>query len=153
MPITDEDASRPSTPVSKPAAAKADSAPGAPTRGTQKTRGGPASRGGRYYQRGGKSSTQATQDGAEDPAPSGEGDAPKRKCESSRRVVAKCLSFTSLFRDNSQSTVANVVAVEVAAIAVVVAAVVVDVPSIGTARRANCTIPLSFPLMGRDLTL
>ncbi|EPT04288.1 hypothetical protein FOMPIDRAFT_1021960 [Fomitopsis schrenkii] len=83
--LEDEDASRPSTPVSKPAAAKADSAPGAPTRGTQKTRGGPASRGGRYYQRGGKSSTQATQDGAEDPAPSGEGDAPKRKFDRGER--------------------------------------------------------------------
>ncbi|KAI0078917.1 hypothetical protein K474DRAFT_1770690 [Panus rudis PR-1116 ss-1] len=52
--LEDDEASRPSTP---PAAPKKDAAPAppAPTRGTNRARGGPASRGGRYYQRGGKS--------------------------------------------------------------------------------------------------
>ena len=52
-----DDASRPASP-SPAAPAKQTPAPApAATRGTQKAaRGGPASRGGRYYQRGGKSS-------------------------------------------------------------------------------------------------
>ncbi|KAI0669941.1 hypothetical protein C8Q78DRAFT_1079853 [Trametes maxima] len=50
--LLDEDASRPVSPSPAPTAAPA---PAPSTRGTQKSRGGPASRGGRYYQRGGKS--------------------------------------------------------------------------------------------------
>ena len=79
--ILDDGSSRPSTPA--PSAAKAAPAPAAPApaRGTQKSRGGPASRGGRYYQRGGKSSAPrenqngegATEEGAE---------APRKRCRS-----------------------------------------------------------------------
>ena len=49
-----EDASRPASPSPAPVK-EAAPAPAPSTRGTQKPRGGPASRGGRYYQRGGKS--------------------------------------------------------------------------------------------------
>ncbi|EMD41830.1 hypothetical protein CERSUDRAFT_79455 [Gelatoporia subvermispora B] len=53
--LEDETSSRPSTPVSKPAPAKdAAPAPAPATRGGQRGKAGPASRGGRYYQRGGK---------------------------------------------------------------------------------------------------
>ncbi|KAI0825175.1 hypothetical protein BC628DRAFT_297690 [Trametes gibbosa] len=52
--LLDEDASRPASPTSAPAKVAAPT-PAPATRGTQKSRGGPASRGGRYYQRGGKS--------------------------------------------------------------------------------------------------
>src|SRR5262245_7755407 len=50
-----EDTSRPPTPAPKPA--KDSPAPPAPpaSRGAQRGRGGPASRGGKYYQRGGRS--------------------------------------------------------------------------------------------------
>ncbi|KAG6813257.1 hypothetical protein H0H92_012671 [Tricholoma furcatifolium] len=49
-----EDASRPSSPApAAKAAAPAASTTSAPTRGTQKPRGGPAARGGKYYPRGG----------------------------------------------------------------------------------------------------
>lgn len=70
----DEDASRPSTPVAKPPPTKDAAATPAPSRGSQRGRTGPASRGGRYYQRGGKASQ--TQDGAEEPAAEGE-----KKCK------------------------------------------------------------------------
>ena len=51
--VFSDDASRPASPA--PAAAEKQAAPtSTPARGTGKTRGGPASRGGRYYQRGGK---------------------------------------------------------------------------------------------------
>ena len=50
-----DDASRPASPTPAAPAKQAAAAAPAPTRGTQKPRGGPASRGGRYYQRGGKS--------------------------------------------------------------------------------------------------
>lgn len=48
-----EDASRPSSPVAVPLA-DAPTPPTAPARGSQKPRGGPAARGGKYYSRGGK---------------------------------------------------------------------------------------------------
>ncbi|KAI0757040.1 hypothetical protein C8Q80DRAFT_74265 [Daedaleopsis nitida] len=52
--LLDDDASRPASPTPAAPAKQAAPAP-APTRGgAQKPRGGPASRGGRYYQRGGK---------------------------------------------------------------------------------------------------
>lgn len=67
-----EDASRPASPT--PAAPAKQAAPTpAPTRGTQKPRGGPASRGGRYYQRGGKSAprdkenAEVAEDGSAEP--------------------------------------------------------------------------------------
>ncbi|KAI0335316.1 hypothetical protein GY45DRAFT_1317252 [Cubamyces sp. BRFM 1775] len=60
--LLDEDASRPTSP--SPAAPAKEAAPApAPTRGTQKSRGGPASRGGRYYQRGGKSAPREKENG------------------------------------------------------------------------------------------
>ncbi|KAF8350028.1 hypothetical protein F5887DRAFT_410956 [Amanita rubescens] len=64
-----EDPSRPGTPPPEPAK----EASPVPSRGTQKTRGGNSSRGGRYYSRGGargahKDSSQA-QNGAEEPSP------------------------------------------------------------------------------------
>ncbi|KIK06952.1 hypothetical protein K443DRAFT_673841 [Laccaria amethystina LaAM-08-1] len=48
-----EDASRPSSPVAVPVT-DAPTPPTAPARGSQKPRGGPAARGGKYYSRGGK---------------------------------------------------------------------------------------------------
>ncbi|KAK0233192.1 hypothetical protein IW262DRAFT_58098 [Armillaria fumosa] len=60
-----EDDARPTTPPPQPK----QEAP-APARTNQKPRGGPASRGGKYYQRGGKSAPRdgnQTQDGAQDP--------------------------------------------------------------------------------------
>lgn len=48
-----EDTSRPSSPVAVPAT-DAPAPPTAPARGSQKPRGGPAARGGKYYSRGGK---------------------------------------------------------------------------------------------------
>ncbi|KAI0724508.1 hypothetical protein C8T65DRAFT_626727 [Cerioporus squamosus] len=67
--LLDDDASRPASPT--PAASAKQAAPTpAPTRGTQKPRGGPASRGGRYYQRGGKSAPRDKENAevAEDPS-------------------------------------------------------------------------------------
>ncbi|CDO75251.1 hypothetical protein BN946_scf184967.g4 [Trametes cinnabarina] len=69
--LLDEDASRPASPSPATPAKEAAPAP-APTRGTQKSRGGPASRGGRYYQRGGKSAPRDKENGeaaAEDSEP------------------------------------------------------------------------------------
>ncbi|PPR06893.1 hypothetical protein CVT24_011583 [Panaeolus cyanescens] len=43
-----------------------------PSRGTQKTRGGPASRGGKYYARGGRPQASKDSPAAEDPAPEGQ---------------------------------------------------------------------------------
>ncbi|KIP11998.1 hypothetical protein PHLGIDRAFT_27613 [Phlebiopsis gigantea 11061_1 CR5-6] len=71
--LEDDTSSRPSTPAPAQAAASPAAAAPAPTRGTQKSRGGPAARGGRYYQRGGKPSAPkenqngdvAAEDGAE----------------------------------------------------------------------------------------
>ncbi|KAK0506128.1 hypothetical protein EDD18DRAFT_1122111 [Armillaria luteobubalina] len=63
--LLDEDDARPATPPPQPK----QEAP-APARTNQKPRGGPASRGGKYYQRGGKSAPRdgnQTQDGAQDP--------------------------------------------------------------------------------------
>ncbi|KAF8640749.1 hypothetical protein AX17_000400 [Amanita inopinata Kibby_2008] len=64
-----EDASRPSSPA--PAPSKQASSPVAPSRGTQKSRGGPASRGGKYYPRGGAKSAprdaNQNQNGVEEP--------------------------------------------------------------------------------------
>ncbi|GBE78285.1 hypothetical protein BKA93DRAFT_793938 [Sparassis latifolia] len=82
--LEDEDASQPSTPAPAPATADASASP-APTRGTQRGRGGPASRGGRYYQRGGKSAPSGekeNQDSAEDTAA---GEAPKRRFDGEGR--------------------------------------------------------------------
>ncbi|PIL32006.1 hypothetical protein GSI_06710 [Ganoderma sinense ZZ0214-1] len=77
--LLDEDASRPASP--SPAAATKQAAPApAPTRGTQKPRGGPASRGGRYYQRGGKSAprdkenAEAPEDASGEPRKRAEGE-------------------------------------------------------------------------------
>ncbi|KAI0374212.1 hypothetical protein BV20DRAFT_490954 [Pilatotrama ljubarskyi] len=69
--LLDEDASRPASPAPAPAK-EAAPAPAPSTRGTQKSRGGPASRGGRYYQRGGKSAPREKENGeaaAEDSEP------------------------------------------------------------------------------------
>ncbi|KAK0478459.1 hypothetical protein IW261DRAFT_1483616 [Armillaria novae-zelandiae] len=63
--LLDEDDARPTTPPPQPK----QEAP-APARTNQKPRGGPASRGGKYYQRGGKSAPRdgnPPQDGAQDP--------------------------------------------------------------------------------------
>ncbi|KAK0208314.1 hypothetical protein DFS33DRAFT_1302693 [Desarmillaria ectypa] len=63
--LLDEDDARPTTPPPQP---KQETT--APPRPNQKPRGGPASRGGKYYQRGGKSAPRdsaQTQDGAQDP--------------------------------------------------------------------------------------
>lgn len=63
-----EDASRPASPTPTAPAKQAAPTP-APTRGTQKPRGGPASRGGRYYQRGGKSAPRDKENAdVEDPS-------------------------------------------------------------------------------------
>lgn len=77
--LLDEDASRPASP--SPAAANKQATPApAPTRGTQKPRGGPASRGGRYYQRGGKSAprdkenAEAAEDASGEPRKRAEGE-------------------------------------------------------------------------------
>ncbi|CAL1695924.1 unnamed protein product [Somion occarium] len=72
--LEEDQASRPSTPA---APAPKESAPttAAPTRGGTRGRGGPASRGGRYYQRGGKSSVTREEGGeatADDGAAEGE---------------------------------------------------------------------------------
>ncbi|KAI0639359.1 hypothetical protein C8Q77DRAFT_1080778 [Trametes polyzona] len=70
--LLDEDASRPASPSPAPAKAAAPAAAAPSTRGTQKSRGGPASRGGRYYQRGGKSAPREKENGdvaAEDSEP------------------------------------------------------------------------------------
>lgn len=72
-----EDASRPSSPAPPPAKEAAPPAPPAPTRGTQKPRGGPAARGGKYYARGGsKSGPRDTgnlnQNGIEEPPADGQ---------------------------------------------------------------------------------
>ncbi|KAL0951122.1 hypothetical protein HGRIS_007858 [Hohenbuehelia grisea] len=69
-----EDASRPSTP---PAAKAAPPAPPVPVRNQQKTRGGPASRGGKYYPRGGASKGaprdgNPNQNGIDEPLPEGQ---------------------------------------------------------------------------------
>ncbi|OBZ80047.1 Uncharacterized protein C16A3.08c [Grifola frondosa] len=65
--LLEEDSSRPSTPAPAPAKEAAAPTPAA-TRGSRGGRGGPASRGGRYYQRGGKSAPREkeNQEGAED---------------------------------------------------------------------------------------
>lgn len=52
-PTSAEDSSRPATPPASKVPA-APQAPAAANRGQQKTRGGPAARGGKYYPRGGK---------------------------------------------------------------------------------------------------
>lgn len=72
-----EDASRPSSPAPAPAKEEAPPAPPAPTRGTQKPRGGPAARGGKYYARGGaksgpKDSGNLNQNGIEEPPADGQ---------------------------------------------------------------------------------
>lgn len=77
--ILDDDDSRSTTPAAAPApVAPAPAATGAPapTRGTQRGRGGPASRGGRYYQRGGAKA--APREGQENGDDAAAGDAPKR---------------------------------------------------------------------------
>ncbi|KAJ7225473.1 hypothetical protein GGX14DRAFT_539526 [Mycena pura] len=56
-----EDASRSSSPVPAPAPAAAPAAP-APARGAQKSKGGPAARGGKYYARGGAKSAVRAED-------------------------------------------------------------------------------------------
>ncbi|KAI1797840.1 hypothetical protein LXA43DRAFT_1088908 [Ganoderma leucocontextum] len=77
--LLDDDASRPASPASAAATKQAAPTP-APTRGTQKPRGGPASRGGRYYQRGGKSAprdkenAEATEDASGEPRKRAEGE-------------------------------------------------------------------------------
>ncbi|KAH9946656.1 hypothetical protein B0H21DRAFT_742532 [Amylocystis lapponica] len=77
-----EDASRPSSPVSKSAPNQAPSA-AAPARGSQRGRAGPASRGGRYYPRGGKSGPrEETQDAGDDAAG---GDDQKRRFDGEGR--------------------------------------------------------------------
>lgn len=79
--LNPDDSSRPSTPA--PASAKAAPAPAAPapTRGTQKARGGPASRGGRYYPRGGKSSAPRENQNGEGAVEEG-AEAPRKRCTS-----------------------------------------------------------------------
>lgn len=74
-----EDASRPTSPTP----AKKDAPAPAPTRGAAKSR-GPASRGGRYYQRGGKPSGNPNQDAAAEEAPVG-GENTKRKFDGEGR--------------------------------------------------------------------
>lgn len=79
--LEDDASSRPSTPAPAPAKKETPAPAPAPARGTQKPRGGPAARGGRYYQRGAKTSAPrenqngeaAAEDGAEPRKPSGEG--------------------------------------------------------------------------------
>lgn len=75
-----EGASRPSSPP--PPASQAPPAPPAPARGTQKPRGGPAARGGKYYARGGATKPPSkdanpNQNGVEEPI-AGEG---QRRCK------------------------------------------------------------------------
>ena len=65
--------------VDSPAPPAPAAAAPAPTRGTQKTRGGPAARGGKYYQRGGGTARPPRENGAEDSA--GGAERPKRTCE------------------------------------------------------------------------
>ena len=73
-----EDPSRPGSP--SPATKKKDAPASQPTRNTTKPAKGPASRGGRYYSRGGKPSRDSTQDNQEE-APAGDESAKKRgKC-------------------------------------------------------------------------
>ncbi|OCH96451.1 hypothetical protein OBBRIDRAFT_787008 [Obba rivulosa] len=75
--LEDETSSRPSTPVSKPAPTKEAAPASAPTtRGGQRGKAGPASRGGRYYQRGGKKPSQEkeNQDGNDETT----GDVPRK---------------------------------------------------------------------------
>ncbi|KAI0936298.1 hypothetical protein AcW1_000575 [Taiwanofungus camphoratus] len=82
--LEDEDASRPSSPVSAPAPPKAAApAPATSARGTQRGRGGPASRGGRYYQRGGKP-LRENQDTVDETA-AADGEAPKRRFDGEGR--------------------------------------------------------------------
>ncbi|TFK41115.1 hypothetical protein BDQ12DRAFT_720825 [Crucibulum laeve] len=71
--LLDDDASRPSSPPPAPAK-EAAPAPPAPARGSQKPRGGPAARGGKYYARGGKSAPKdASQNlNAEEPVVDGQ---------------------------------------------------------------------------------
>jgi len=73
--LGDEDASPPGSPG--PGAKKKEpSTPSRPTRATAKSK-GPASRGGRYYPRGGKPARDSTQDGQEE-TPVGDESAPKK---------------------------------------------------------------------------
>lgn len=86
-------ASRPSTPAAAPAKSAAAPAAQPPTRGAQRGRAGPASRGGRYYQRGGKSASRENQNGdvtAEDPS----GDAPRKRCAYHLLSSRSCSLFT-----------------------------------------------------------
>src|SRR5712672_2582224 len=74
-PLVEEESSPPGSPG--PAAKKKESsAPSQPTRATAKSK-GPASRGGRYYSRGGKPARDSTQDGQEE-TPVGDESAPKK---------------------------------------------------------------------------
>jgi len=74
--LLDAEDSSPADSPAPAAPAPAEASP-APTRGTPKSRGGPAARGGKYYQRGGGASKTPRENGAEESAPAG-GDRPKR---------------------------------------------------------------------------
>lgn len=120
----DQDSSRPASPApAKPAAAPAAPAPAAP-RGQQKPKASPASRGGKYYARGGK---PAAKDGSAAPAAE---DAPvdgQKKC---------MFTFLYFYPIRSNSSIvfyqSRVDAVLVLAAAVVVLPVEAGVPSTST---------------------
>ncbi|PCH33588.1 hypothetical protein WOLCODRAFT_22099 [Wolfiporia cocos MD-104 SS10] len=81
--LDEENASRAASPAPTSAPKQAAPAPTAPTRGAQRGRSGPASRGGRYYQRGGKPTASRENQAAEEPA--AEGEAPKKRFEGEGR--------------------------------------------------------------------
>ncbi|KAF9241332.1 hypothetical protein BU15DRAFT_87252 [Melanogaster broomeanus] len=83
--VLDEEASIPSSPVPAPAPASAEPPVSAPsTRGNQRGRGGPASRGGRYYPRGGaRNNAERDATTVEEPAAGAEGT--QRKFDGERR--------------------------------------------------------------------
>lgn len=75
-----DDAARPPTPPSAKQAAAA--APAPSTRGTQKARGGPAARGGRYYPRGGKPGAPRENQNGDVATEDAAGEAPRKRCTS-----------------------------------------------------------------------
>lgn len=74
--LTEQDSPSPSVPAPAKEAAPAPAA----SRGTQRARGGPASRGGRYYPRGGK--TTAPREGQNGEATEDAAGEPRKRCES-----------------------------------------------------------------------
>ncbi|KAJ3475669.1 hypothetical protein NLI96_g11690 [Meripilus lineatus] len=77
--LEDNESSRPSSPT--PATkSKTDAPAAAPAKTNQRSR-GPASRGGRYYQRGGKAAAPKDSEGA-DAAEETPGDGPRKRCSS-----------------------------------------------------------------------